>query len=233
MVPAKEHSDKGSCKSKATLGYAVGITIALIIVVVLGSVYYFKSLEIAHGTIVKFHQTYKGESNEEVTQETEVDVDNQIAVFHLDGDGMSKESFVVFDYGRSMIGLYEEEEKSCYLVGGLTKDMVDLKAFLARLYQNSTDENSTGGELDYVTADDYPISDKSILPKPLQSPCKYLPTFWLELAQGDAESSLDTDEHPRRVKRRRKVVIKTACYKLKIIYRRDGSIKKMKYKRWC
>lgn len=184
-LPSIEPRSNGSSrKSKAVLGYAIGVTVALVILVILGSVYYYKSLDVIQSSVVKFQETYKTpDKKDDITQETEVDQDNNVAVFRLTGKGIPDGTIAVLDYTRSMTGLYDPEVKQCFLLGGIRKDIVDPKTLSQHLYGNKTKEDATVTEtLNFQKADDYPITDKSILPKPLQASCKHLPTYWMEPA---------------------------------------------------
>jgi len=167
--------------SKALFGYAVAVTSALIVVLVLGGVYYYKSIETLQNTILKF-QLANDRSDGGSIKEVEIDQSKNMAVYQLTGPGIEFGSFSVLDYTRSMLGVYDPAAHKCYLIGGISEKFPDLQSLRQHYEQNATAAASERKTYLYVVADDYPVSDKTILPPPLRSACASLPVYWLEPA---------------------------------------------------
>jgi len=167
--------------SKALFGYAVAVTSALIVVLILGGVYYYKSVETLQNTIQKFQLSSDREDSRSI-KEVEIDESKNIVVFQLFGSGFELGTFSVLDYTRSMLGVYDPAAHKCYLIGGITEKFPDLHSLRQHYEQNATAKASERKIFLYVLADDYPVSDKTILPTPLRSACASLPVYWLEPA---------------------------------------------------
>jgi len=177
---------KSSRKSKALFGYAVAATTALIVVLIMGGVYYYRSLDVIQESIKKF-KVVDDSSKDPVNQDVEIDTLNQYAVFRLNGADLAPGTFAVIDYAKSMTGVYDPEGRQCFLIAGIRSSISDLQT-LKTAYEknNSTRVNTTNMEtLYYVLADTYPVSDKKILPGPLKNACTTIPVYWLEPAPAD------------------------------------------------
>jgi len=77
--------------------------------------------------------------------------------------------------------LYEPGAKTCYLIGGIHKKIIDPHTFVSNLENNVTRPTDIE-TLSYQLSDAYPIGDKTILPVSMKSACAYLPVYWLEQA---------------------------------------------------
>jgi hypothetical protein len=172
---------EGTKKSKALFGYAVGVTTALIVVLVLGGIYYYRSIDVLQESIKKFrlednHEKYP------VHEEVELDIANNYIVFFLTGENYGPGTLVALDYTKSMIGIYDAKLRRCYLVGGIRSEIGDLQSF-QYLLENNTSLTDVARKVFYhVIGDSYPVSDKKILPYHLKTPCANLPVYWLEPA---------------------------------------------------
>jgi len=177
-LASRENSSK---KSKALFGYSVAVTTALVVVLVMGGVYYYRSLDVLQESIKKFQVEDKSGYNP-VNQDIEIDMANNYAVFYLTGDSVAPGTFAVIDYTKSMTGFYEPRSRRCYLIGGIKSKIPDLQT-LSQLYEkNTTFTESSRKNFEYVLGDNYPVSDKKILPYPLKNACTSLPVYWLEPA---------------------------------------------------
>jgi len=177
---------KRSRQSKILFGYSVAITTALIVVLVMGGVYYYRSLDIIQESIKKF-KVVDDSNKTPVSQDVEIDAVNQYAVFRLNGADLEPGTFAVLDYARSMTGVYDPEGRQCFLIAGIRTSIVDLQT-LKTAYEkiNATHVNTTNEvSFSYTLADTYPVSDKTILPRPLKNACTSIPVYWLEPAQAD------------------------------------------------
>jgi len=174
-------------KSKVLFGYAVAMTTALVVVLVIGGIYYFKTVDTLQKTILKFHLSDDRLDSRNI-KDVEIDQSNNIVVFQLSGPGFEPGSFSVLDYTRSMLGIYDPGQRSCYLIGGIKNTFPDLLSLGEHYQQNATAPASGRKIFYYSVADDYPISDKSILPSPLINACASLPTYWLEPDQAMANN---------------------------------------------
>jgi hypothetical protein len=178
---------RSSRKSKALFGYAVAATTALIVTLVLGGVYYYRSLDVIQQSIQKFESSYKTDgSDKTVKTDIEIDTVSNVVVFRLTGSDLTPGTYAVIDYTKSMTGLYEPETRSCYLIAGIRSQITDL-ASLVDSYSKNTTIVASGQNFDYSLADNYPISDKQFLPAPMKSACASLPTYWLEPAQPETD----------------------------------------------
>jgi len=177
MPSCKETNRKSSVKSKALFGYAVAITTALIVVLILGGVYYYRSLDVIQDAIKKY-QTVTNYGGASITQDMEIDASNNI-VTKLSGNGLAPGSFSVLDYTKSLYGYYNASEKKCYIAGGIQNIISDPQTFVYMIEHNIT-RSGDMKRISYQLADAYPISDKSILPAAMRSACSYLPVYWLE-----------------------------------------------------
>jgi len=171
-----------SKKSKALFGYAVGATTALIVVLVMGGVYYYKSIDVLQESIKKF-QMADNSGSKPVNQDIEIDMSNNYAVFYLTGADIAPGTFATLDYTKSMTGIYEPKSRRCYLIGGIKSEISDIQSLSNMLEKNTTNAETSGKTFYYVLGDNYPVSDKKILPSPMKSSCTSLPVYWLEQAQ--------------------------------------------------
>jgi hypothetical protein len=167
-------------KTKLLFGYSVAVTTILIVVLILGGIFYFRSQEVLQDTIKMYHSTDKTGTTP-VDQDIEVNTAKNTLVFHLNGEGIEPGTFAVLDYSKSMTGVYDPRDRTCYLIGGIQKRILDPMTFNDMLAKNATTP-STVEVLQYQIADTYPINDKAILPSALKSACAYLPVYWLEPA---------------------------------------------------
>jgi len=171
-----------SKKSKALFGYAVGVTTALLVVLVMGGVYYYRSIDILQESIKKFQIT-DNSGKTPVSQDVEIDMANNYAVFYLTGDNITPGTFAILDYTKSMTGLYDPKSRRCYLNGGLPSDVYDVNTLNNLLEKNVTQTEQSVQTFRYKLGNSYPVSDKSILPAPLKRACNSLPVYWMEPAQ--------------------------------------------------
>jgi len=81
-MPNAEAFGKSSRKTKTLFGYAVAITTALIVTLILGGVYYYRSLDVIQDAIKKF-QTTDTSGSTPITQDIEVNAAQNILVFRL------------------------------------------------------------------------------------------------------------------------------------------------------
>jgi hypothetical protein len=200
-------------KSKALFGYAVAVTTALVVVLVLGGVYYYKSIDNLQEVIEKF-RVVDDSGKTPVTQDIEINTAKQYAVVQINGDSIAPGTYAVLDYSKSMTGIYEPNSRRCYLIAGIQNRIVDLETI--RHYYEKQNGTSNKGEVRgetfyYVVADTYPVSDKTILSAPLKTSCASLPVYWLEPA---------TDDTHDRVKREKCWEVEVGWGKWKIKYRR-------------
>jgi hypothetical protein len=170
-----------SKKSKALFGYAVGATTALVVVLVLGGVYYYKSIDVLQETIKKFHLEDTHENNP-VKEDVEIDMANNYAVFYMTGPQWAPGTFLALDYTKSMIGIYDPKLRLCYLIGGIDSKINDLQTFSLQFEMNTTYTDADRKKFYYVLSDNYPVSDKKILPYHLKSACTSLPVYWIQPA---------------------------------------------------
>jgi hypothetical protein len=180
-VSPTDQEIKYSRQSKALFGYAISITTALIVVLILGGVYYYRTLEVLHETVKTYHDMDRsGETP--VNRQIEIDTATNTVIFHLSGHGFEPGSLAVLDYPKSLTGIYDPTAKQCFLIAGIWSNLMDPQALSERLEKNLS-KPSNIMKVNYQIADDYPVSDKSILPSSLKSPCAYLPVYWLESVQ--------------------------------------------------
>jgi hypothetical protein len=165
---------------KALFGYAVAVSVALVVTLILGGVYYYRSLDVIQDSIRHYSNVDKTGSSP-VNQDIEINKAKNTMVFRLSGDGIEAGTFAVLDYSKSLTGIYDPKEKTCYLIGGIQKDIVDPNTYANNMDKNVT-RPTTVETLKYQLADTYPVSDKSILPAELKTACAYLPVYWLEPA---------------------------------------------------
>jgi len=185
-MASQSSNGKGSRKSKALFGYAVGATTALIVVLIMGGVYYYRSLDVIQESLKKF-KVVDDSDKTRVSQDVEIDTLNQYAVFRLNGVDMEPGTFAVLDYAKSLTGLYDPKGRQCFLIAGIRSSIVDLQTLSSAYEKNKTNHvNTTNMEnLVYVLADTYPVSDKKILPAPLKNSCTSIPVYWLEPASAE------------------------------------------------
>jgi hypothetical protein len=158
---------KHSRESKALFGYAVTITTALVVVLILGGIYYYRSLYDLKAII----KTYRY-----ADIDIKIDSEKKTVVYRLSTE---PDKIIVVDYPKSLTGIYDPVARQCYLIAGLRSDAMDSQALSDRLEKNMT-QTLKVEKATYQIADSYPVSDKSILPSALKSPCAYLPVYWLE-----------------------------------------------------
>jgi len=170
---------RSSTKTKALFGFSVAVTVALVVVLVVGGVYYDRAIHGLQESIKKFHVEDKS-GNNPVNEDIEIDMANNYATFYLTGDSVAPGTFAVLDYTKSMTGIYEPRSRRCYLIGGIKSEITDLQTLRDVLEKNIT--ASGGKNFEYVVGNDYPVSDKTILPGPLKNACTSLPVYWLEPA---------------------------------------------------
>jgi len=181
-VTSESSNGKSSRKSTVLIGYSVAATTALIVVLIMGGVYYYRSLDIIQETI-KNYKILVDNDKDQISQDVEVNAQNQYITFRLNRAGMEPGTFAVLDYAKSMTGIYEPRGRQCFLIGGIKSEIADLQT-LSNVYDKTTHLNSSAMvTYHYVLADTYPVSDKKILPVPLQNACTSLPVYWLEPAQ--------------------------------------------------
>jgi len=154
-MPGKQRS-----RGKFMVAYAVAVTSALVVTLVLGAVYYQRSFD---GLLTGVRQPPLVEGKV-MTQSFPDLTANNVAVVNTGGAG----SQAVLDYSKSMTAVYDASKKMCYLVSGIHDDMVDPK--LANAFP--TDK--------YSVDRSYSVSDKSLVPAPLQRVCAGLPVHWLQ-----------------------------------------------------
>jgi hypothetical protein len=174
-------SGASSKKSKALFGYSVAATTALIVVLVMGGVYYYRSIDVLQESIKKF-QVVDNSGSTPVREEVEIDLTNNYAVFHLTGNSIAPGTFAALDYTKSMTGVYEPRSRRCYLIGGIRSEISDLQSLSNMYEKNITYTETSKKSFNYVIGDNYPVSDKKMLPGPLKSACTSLPVYWLEPA---------------------------------------------------
>jgi len=177
---------KSSRQSKVLFGYSVAVTTALIVVLIMGGVYYYRSLDVIEESIKKFGVGVDS-AEAPLSQDLEVDAVNQYVVFRLNGIDLEPGTFAVLDYTKSMTGIYDPKGHQCFLIAGISTNIADLQT-LSTVYEknNSTDFNVTSVDnLYYTLADNYPVSDKNILPAPLKNACTSIPVYWLEPVPAD------------------------------------------------
>jgi hypothetical protein len=173
--------EKRSFKTKLLFGYAVAVSTALMVTLVLGGLYYYRSLDVIQESIQKFQVVDKS-GGSPLSQNVELNAAQNTVVFRLIGQDITFGTFAVLDYTKSMTGVYDAGTRKCYLIGGIRSSISDLNTLSDEYAKNTTNIEASGETLNYVLADSYPVSDKSILPSPLQSACLSLPTYWLEPA---------------------------------------------------
>jgi hypothetical protein len=178
MQPAAKASSGYSSKSKALFGYAVAVTTALVIVLIIGGVYYSRSVDDLQDIIKTYRHTDKTGTTP-IQQDIEVNLGKNTLSFNLQGEGIAPGTVAVVDYSKSITGIYDPQARTCYLIGGIAKRIVDLKTYNNNMERNVT-RPTTVETLQYQLADTYPVNDKAILPSPLKSQCTYLPVYWLE-----------------------------------------------------
>jgi len=167
-----------STKSKALLCYAVGVTVALVIVIIISSVHQRQTTNVLLASIKKY-TVMDMSGTTPMREDIEIDMSKNFALFYLSGDGMMDGTFVVLDYTRSMTGLYEPNSRRCYLGGGLHSDIYDLQTLGSMLEKNTT-QQKTEETFSYQLGNNFPVSDKTILPDPMKTVCMSLPIYWLE-----------------------------------------------------
>jgi hypothetical protein len=113
-------------KSKALFGYAVAVTTALIVVLVLGGVYYYKSIETLQATILKFDLSRNQDAFRSI-DDIELDELKNVVLYHLGSPDFEPGSFSVLDYTKSMLGVYDSGPRSCYLIGGIKQNFLTFK----------------------------------------------------------------------------------------------------------
>jgi len=181
---------KSSRRSKALFGYAVAATTALIVVLVMGGVYYYRSLDIIQESIKKFHLIDNSNVHTDgiaVSQDVEINTVGRYIVMHLNGATMESGTLVVLDYTNSMIGLYKPESRHCHLIGGINSHMADFNS-MTSAYENfnSTEVGKIEKRVFYYVEDDtFPVNGKKILPEPLKNFCTGLPTYWMQPSTAD------------------------------------------------
>jgi len=183
---AQSSNGKSSRKSKVLFGYSVAATSALIVVLIMGGVYYYRSLDVIEESIKKF-SVVDNTDKTAVYQDVEIDALNQYVIFRLNGADLAPGTFAVFDYTKSMTGIYDPEGHQCFLIAGIRSSISDLQTLSTAYEKNTTTYiNETSAEpLYYTLADSYPVSDKNILPAPLRNACTSIPVYWLEPVPAD------------------------------------------------
>jgi hypothetical protein len=109
--------------------------------------------------------------------------------FRLTGPNYEPGTFAVLDYTRSLTMLYDPKSRSCFVIGGIRKEIADPTLFTTYLEKNIT-RPAVSTRYSYQIADTYPISDKSILPRSVMKSCAYLPTYWLEPVPAGSEKGI-------------------------------------------
>jgi len=172
-----------STKSKLLFGYAVSVSTALIVALILGGVYYYRSLDVIQEAIKKFKVTDTS-GDAPVTQEVEIDAENQYVTLRLNGPDFAPGTFAVVDYAKSTTGIYDPQSKRCFLIPGIKTKIADLESWSLEYEKNNHTQKVQDNKetFNYIMADNYPVSDKSILSAPLRTACKSLPVYWLEPA---------------------------------------------------
>jgi len=177
----KESGRRAGCSRCALIGWVIGIATALLVVlaVILGGVYFHLLQE----SIVRFQLTDNTGSTP-IFHDVEINSGQQIAVFRMSGPDVPTGLFTILDYGKSMIGMYHPTTHACYVNGGITRAVADLETYKKGLIPSVYNMNDTTTTMNYFKiSDSYPITDKSILPNPLQSVCANLPVYWMEPAR--------------------------------------------------
>jgi len=150
-------------------------------VLVMGGVYYYRSMDVLQESIKKF-RIADTSGNSPVNQDVEIDMANNYATFYMTGDQFAPGTFATLDYTKSMTGIYEPRSRRCYLIGGIRSEISDLQSLSYMYEKNNTYTGDDRKTFTYVLGDNYPVSDKRILPGPLKSACTSLPVYWLEPA---------------------------------------------------
>jgi len=173
-------------KKKVLFAYAIGVTVALILVIIISSVIHSRIIYV-HPASVKKYSVMDMSGTTPMREDIEIDMSNNFAVFYLSGDSMMTGTFTVIDYTKSMTGLYEPNSRRCYLGGGIDLEIYDLET-LDNMLEKNTTQQETKKNFYYKLGNNFPVSDKSILPAPMKSVCMSLPVYWLEPALSASHS---------------------------------------------
>jgi len=178
-ISTQSTKEASSKKSKALFGFSVGITTALIVVLVLGGIYYYRSIDVLQESIKKFHLV-DNHLNTGIKEDVEIDMANNYAVFYLTGPDYAPGTLLALDYTKSMIGIYDPKRRLCYLIGGIDSRINDLQTISYQFEKNTTYTDADRKNFYYVVGNDYPVNDKKILPYHLKNVCASLPVYWLQ-----------------------------------------------------
>lgn len=167
--------------------------------------------------------TYEDEG-QVMLKKTSIDYQRELEILRYFSPGeFIHGSIIVLDYKRSMTGLYIPEAAECYLIGGVDHHIASpfrglqensepvnetttpmMKGDTADYYDDDSGDDmipSPSGPADeevslyYRKAEDYPVLDVSILPRPLRVYCMDKDIYWLERTQ---ETDMTTRTRVRR-----------------------------------
>jgi len=168
----------GSKGGKCVWAYAVAVTTALMVTVVVGALYYHRSID---GLLEAAQRPQSADRpillSAPVVPQSAAAVNN-VVVIDMEGDMGVSGSQAAIDYSKGLTAVYDASKKMCYLASGIHTDIANSK--LPSVFPTSK----------YSVDQSYSISDKSLVPAPLQRTCAGIPLHWLEQVVRDAVHSV-------------------------------------------
>jgi len=156
----------------------VAVTTALMVTVVVGALYYHRSID---GLLAAAQRPQSADRpillSAPVVPQSAAAVNN-VVVIDMEGDMGTSGSQAVIDYSKGLTAVYDASKKMCYLASGIHTDIANSK--LPSVFPTSK----------YSVDQSYSISDKSLVPAPLQRTCASIPLHWLEQVVRDAVHSV-------------------------------------------
>lgn len=169
-----------SASKKTLLVGAVAVSLILLAFIIVGVVYFYRSSDTLT-QIAKMYHINGMVDQRAVSEDIEIDTNRNTVIVHMNGDGIEPGTFALFDYTKSLTGLYYPKERRCYLIAGIHQGFQDPLRWKESLERNATLQSTNPNKiLRYHPTESYPISDKSFLPAALRNVCSLLPVNWLE-----------------------------------------------------
>nr|UCK81562.1 arenicin-1.1 [Arenicola marina] len=112
--------------------------------------------------------------------------ENREIIRQAGGDGVEG-SVMVIDHAKGLISWSIPRAGECYLIGGVDKQLPDAQELLHYFQsaQGSADGEGVESALDYVKAEDRPVTDLNLLAPEVREACQGKSVYWLEKSSGD------------------------------------------------
>lgn len=147
-----------------------------------------------------------------MTERIGVDTESQMEIITSEYLGTQIASYL--DFKKSLGAFYISDWDECYMVGGLDHRLIKPQEVASFLGDTRNQEIHASPELViYEKADDYPITDKSLLPQDLAAKCENKDVFWLRQTYLDQES-VQFDQREKRAANKRDRKFVRVCFGL-------------------